>query len=142
MIEGGWIVKSSRGLMLVVLTVLIGTFGIVESAAGNSKAFCTTDFSTGGAAPPNLPAGGSCVGPGNSTLTMVRVTTYVVAQHCAVGKANSNGSGSNVIPASCGNAKVQQTPCVPPVNGYPKGTNSTNIDLFMSGIKWWNNCYN
>lgn len=71
---------------------------------------------------------------------MVRVTTNLALQHCAVAKQNSDGSGPNVIPAVCGTAVLQQTPCTTTVHGYPKGTNSTNTAMYMAGIKWWNNC--
>lgn len=135
---------SQRSRLVAIFAALATSAVLLLSIASSSEAasaqFCPNNQG-GGAGASSLPPNGSCTGIGNSTLTMVRVTTYGANElHCAVGKQTSSGGGSNVIPAACGTTQVQQTPCVSPRSGYPKATNGTGSTILFLGIKWYNNC--
>lgn len=136
--------STAARLTLAAFAISVAmAFALTSASSSNAASayFCATSSGSGGAGISTLPPNGSCTGIGNSTLTMVRVTTYGANElHCAVGKQSSSGGGSNVIPAACGTSQIQQTPCVSPRSGYPKATNGTGSTIIFSGIKWYNTC--
>ncbi|MBI2692334.1 MAG: hypothetical protein HYX29_10375 [Solirubrobacterales bacterium] len=132
---------SARLLVSALVVMALALAFAVQSASAASAGFCQgAGGSGGGGGVPSLGPYGSCTGLGNSNLTKVRVETTVSATHCAVGKGNSDGSGPNTIPAACGTALVQQTPCVAPLRAFPKATNGTNSTIVFFGTKWYGSC--
>jgi hypothetical protein len=119
--------------LAVVATLACAGFGAQRAKAADvSHYFCPTSSTTSRI----LINGNSfCVGPGVGDLRRVQAETVNGAgvQHCAVGKQNADGGGSNVVPAQGGTGQVQVTPCVSAVNGYPKITNNTSSQHYFRG---------
>jgi hypothetical protein len=124
-----------RVCLLVVSLIVVGLAGASRAQAYGLEYFCPAS-STGDVI---IDGNGSCWGKVYSAMSQVKAVTTNGdgVDHCAVGKQNSDGSGSDVIPAQCGTAQVQLTPCVIAVTGVPKIANhSASAHHFWGEVSW------
>lgn len=124
--------------VLAVLTAAFFWAGLAGAATSDSQAgtsyFCRNDGTSVLVGPD-----GYCVSARFYTLKQVlwQLTNGSGVLHCAVAKWNSDGSGSNAIPAQCGTGQSQLTPCVSPREAFAKGTNESASAHYYKGAGFW-----
>ena len=123
---------------LVAATAAIATgamaadgFGGTQSAHATIDTFCSNNLISGG--------GGRarCSWPLTSLNQVESDANFDGAAHCAIGKQNDDGSGSNAIDPGCGTGGNVQTNCVSAHVGYPYIiNNSVNAHTFTGLVAY------
>jgi hypothetical protein len=133
----------AKGVSAVVLLAVALAAAASPQARADSTNFCPPAPGTQMLLSPYLTSGYYCVSAKFYYLTMVEYVTSNGAgvDHCAVGKQDSDGGGSNVVPAQCGSGWAETTPCVSPRVGYAKGENRSASSHYFYGAAYYNNCY-
>jgi hypothetical protein len=128
--------------LICVLAATAGFFVAViagaatPSSQANFAYFCPQNYGGAVLLTAQGTSGDHCVSAHFYTLRQVLsvLTNGSGVDHCAVGKYNSDGSGSNAIPAGCGTAHLIYSACSPyTVDGYAKMTNESASSHYYSG---------
>jgi hypothetical protein len=129
--------RSRSALFVAAASVVCLLAALPSHARASSSSFCPA-----GGGSITLGPNGACVSARFSTLRAVLFVTTNGSgvSHCAVGKANADGSGGNTIPSQCGTAALQLTPCYPAQISYAKGVSQSSTSHLFYGIAYWSGC--
>ena len=128
-----------RRTRLVLLSLLaVGAIGGMTSGAAQAgtSLFCPNTYE--GDYRLVDADGGTCVSAHFSTLRAVRfVAAGYGYEHCALGKANSDGGGANTTNTACSTNYWATTSCYASHSGYAKGINREPSRHTYQGATWW-----
>lgn len=126
-----WLARVFAILVLASTAALVSA----SSAQAGKSLFCPNTYEGDYR---RVDANSQCISAGFISIKAVRfVAATNGVSHCAVGKANTDGSGGNITDVACGSGNWVTTGCYPATSGSAKGINREPTWRNFQGAAWW-----